>query len=232
VTIEQHVRAPGRVKVSYGYRYDFSHVFDPNPVLEARFIDIRTHTPRLNGAVVIDRRDDPFNAQRGWFHSSNLEYSSPAIGSDLRFVKYLMQASYFRPAGAAVVASNVRIGGVRAFEQEVILTERFFAGGSDTVRGYGKESLGGFEGGNALLVLNEEVRFPVYRWIRAVGFVDAGNAFPLISDVRLGGLKVGVGLGTRIETPFGLFRVDFGVPVPRPERGPRGRWYFSLGHVF
>ena len=38
------------------------------------------------------------------------------------------------------------------------------------------------EGGSALLVLNGELRFPVYRWLKGVGFVDLGNVYPKVSD--------------------------------------------------
>ena len=52
------------------------------------------------------------------------------------------------------------------------------------MRGYREDDLGprsvfdDADGGEALLVFNEELRFPVYRWLRGVGFVDAGNVYP------------------------------------------------------
>ena len=83
-----------------------------------------------------------------------------------------------------------------------------------------------------MLVLNQEARFPVYRWVGAVGFVDAGNVFSKVSDLSLGELKVGVGFGLRLYTPFALLRVDFGVPLSREPGTPKGRWYFSFGQIF
>jgi outer membrane translocation and assembly module TamA len=83
-----------------------------------------------------------------------------------------------------------------------------------------------------MLILNEEVRFPIYRWFRGVGFVDAGNVFESVGELSFTDLKVGVGLGLRLDTPFALFRLDYGVPVSREPDQPRARWFFSIGQMF
>ena len=62
--------------------------------------------------------------------------------------------------------------------------------------------------------------------------MDAGNAFTNLEAVSFRDLKVGMGLGIRLDTKYALFRVDFGVPVPREPGGPVGRWYFSVGQAF
>lgn len=85
---------------------------------------------------------------------------------------------------------------------------------------------------DSLLVFNQEVRFPIYKWVRGVGFFDAGNVFPLASDVSLTNLESGAGLGLRIHLPCSMCRVDFGMPLTRRETEPSGRWYFGIGHAF
>ena len=65
-----------------------------------------------------------------------------------------------------------------------------------------------------------------------MGFLDAGNVFPTISEVSFSDLKVGVGLGLRVDTPFALLRVDFGVPLSREPGDRRARWFFSFGQMF
>ena len=238
-TVQQEVRAGRKLRISYGYRFERNHVYDPDATAGDPFaLDFTINIARLTGALFTDTRNDPFDPARGWFNSSNVEYAAETLGSQLRFVKFLVQESYFHRFGAVVVASGVRFGGVRGLDQVIVPSEQFFAGGGNTVRGYKEDSLGPVDflgepaGGNALLVFNQEVRFPIYRWIRGVGFLDAGNAFPFVTDVRVSELKVGVGVGLRLNTPLAMFRIDFGVPVPRPANTPRGRWYFSLGHVF
>ena len=116
--------------------------------------------------------------------------------------------------------------------------ERFFAGGGNSVRGYGEDTLSPRDrfddvvGGNALLVLNEEVRFPIFKWVRGVGFFDAGRAFDTVSNITLKDLPTGTGVGLRVQTPIVLLRFDLGVPLDTT-LSPRGRrWFFSVGQMF
>ena len=111
----------------------------------------------------------------------------------------------------------------------LIQTERFFAGGGNSVRGYAEESLGPLgphgtpAGGSALLMLSQEVRFPLSRRIAGVGFVDAGNVFASVRDISLRELWLGAGLGLRFDTLVGLLRVDYGLGLERtPGRSPDG----------
>jgi outer membrane protein insertion porin family len=76
------------------------------------------------------------------------------------------------------------------------------------------------------------VRVPLYRWIRGVAFVDAGNVFVANSAMSVTDLEVGYGVGLRLHTPFSIFRVDLGFPVSRAAGQRARRWYFGLGHIF
>jgi outer membrane protein assembly factor BamA len=242
-TAEQRFNLRPTVLVSYGYQFERNHTFDPaaDPDDPLAF-DLTTRAARLTSTVVVDTRDDPFNAARGWFHASNVEYASAALGSELRFVKYLLQQFFFRPLAPAVVsASAIRVGAGRGFGQELLPSERFYAGGVNTVRGYAEDSLGSrdffgdAQGGQAEIILNQELRFPLFRWIRGVGFLDAGNVFDRAGDLSLTGLAVGVGAGLRFSTPVGLFRLDLGVPLSRLDADQverRPRWHFSFGQMF
>ena len=75
-----------------------------------------------------------------------------------------------------------------------------------------------------MLVLNGELRFPVWRWVKGVAFLDAGNAFVDPSHISLGDLKVGTGLGLRLDTPCALLRFDVGFPVPQQSNTLIRRW--------
>jgi len=229
VTTEQDIRRGRALRLSWGYRFDRNHVY-PVP------FDISVDTARLTSAFTVDTRDDPFAPRRGWFSGTTLEYSVPALGSDIDFVKVLTQGYSFHALGPLVLASAVRVGGV--FGPDALGSERFFAGGGTTVPGYRQDSLGPVDflgdpiGGEGLLLLNQEARVPIWKWFGAVGFVDAGNVFNTPSELSVKGLKVGVGAGLRLDTPFVMLRLDYGVPVPRPDGSRFGRWYFSLGHIF
>ncbi len=92
---------------------------------------------------------------------------------------------------------------------------RFFSGGTNSLRGFGYESLGELNdegkviGGKKLIEVSMEYEYPVYDKWAIAGFVDVGNAFDSLSRSEI---KVGVGLGARWSSPIGPVRLDFGVP--------------------
>jgi len=87
------------------------------------------------------------------------------------------------------------------------------------VRGYSQDSLSAFKlqkipfGGTRLLIVNQEIRVFVNRWLGGVVFADAGNTFG-DEGIVLGDLAVGLGFGVRIVTPLAPLRFDVGFPVP------------------
>ena len=124
-------------------------------------------------------------------------------------------------------------------------SERFFTGGDSTVRGFALDRLGseatlnpdGFPtGGNALVVLNAELRTPHVKGVGLVGFVDAGNVFLGASDLRVTDLRASAGMGVRYRSPLGPLRFDIGFKLDRRDftRGSeRGVVYhLSLGQAF
>ena len=238
-TFEQRLNVTRLFKIAYGYQYQKNHVFDPDADPDDPFaLDERLTQARLTATLVRDSRDDVVDARSGLFHSSNFEYAPKAVGSDVRFIRYFLQQFAFIPIGSrATAASALRIGVGRGFDdQRLIPSEQFFAGGANTIRGYRQDAIGGFDvfgdpiGGQAVIVLNQEIRFPIYRWVRGAGFIDAGNVFRDAGDLTLTDLKTGTGAGLRFFTPIGLFRLDLGVPVPKGVRDVR--WYFAFGQTF
>jgi len=145
-------------------------------------------------------------------------------------VKLLGTFYRYQPIGRVTLASAIRIGG--SLLGTLRFVDPFFVGGADTVRGYGEDALGpknflGAQGGDSLLVLNQEIRAPIYKWLRGVAFIDAGNVFSR-NRPSLSGLDVGYGVGIRLHTPFSILRVDMGVPA----RSGSKRWYFGIGQIF
>ncbi len=232
LSLEQRIRRGRALEIVYGYRVkrEVLDALDPeDPFYLAPL------TGRFTGTAFIDRRDDPFNASRGWFGSFNAERVTE-FESNEDAIK--VQGTYYRyqAVGPVVLASAARVGG--SFLSPLSFSERFFLGGADTVRGYGESLLGpktftgSARGGNALLILNQEVRVPVYRWIRGVAFVDAGNVFDSNSALSVTNLEVGYGVGLRLHTPFSIFRIDLGIPGTAQFLKRTPRWYFGLGHIF
>jgi outer membrane protein assembly factor BamA len=239
-TAEQRFRVGRRLQLAYSYNFERNHTFDTNAVPgDPLAFDLTLNIARLTETTLIDTRDDLVDATSGLRLSSTFEYSAGALGSDLRFVKEFFQQNYYRTLGDGIVfATSGRLGLGHGFGQELVPSERFRAGGGNSVRGYKEDSLGPLDvfgdpaGGNALVVFNEELRFPITGRFRGVGFFDAGNVFATVGDLSLGNLRMGAGAGLRVRTPFALIRADMGTPLaPKPGES-RVRWFFSIGQSF
>jgi outer membrane protein insertion porin family len=236
---EQRLQTASHFTLSYSYRFDRDHTMNTriDPITGIQF-DITVNVARLIGNAAWDTRDDPLNATRGSLYSSSLQWAPDRLGSQFRFLKYVGQAYRFQTVRGIVLASAARLGLVTALGgQELLSSERFLAGGSRTVRGVDENSLGPRDffgdpaGGEAMLVLNQEARVPVYKWLGAVAFVDAGNIYRQPRDFSLNQLTGSIGFGVRLSTPFALLRADYGHTTWG--EGPRvGKWIFGMGQAF
>jgi outer membrane protein insertion porin family len=125
-------------------------------------------------------------------------------------------------------------------------SERFFAGGDTTVRGFALDRLGtaetldpqGFpQGGNGMAIFNFETRAPYWKNLQFVWFVDAGNVFKYAGDIRLDEMRVTSGVGFRYRSPIGPLRVDWGWKLSTRIELTGGRersnvLHISLGQAF
>lgn len=83
-----------------------------------------------------------------------------------------------------------------------------------------------------MLVLNSELRFPLYKFFDGVAFVDAGNVYPRMADFKPFDLRASSGFGLRIRTPYVLVRLDYGFKLSSRPDEPRGKFFFSIGQAF
>ena len=223
--------------------------FDPRP--EVPFDQTQTVSP-LTATLTRETRDEVLDASRGTFFSQAFEYSPSWLGADKTYVRYLGQYFHYIPLqpdqlnrltgevqrARWVYAAGVRVGLARGFGAPLPLSERFFAGGSTTLRGFEQNALGEIgndrlnAGGAALFVVNNELRFPLFWIVDGVGFVDIGNVFPSVNTWDFGDLRESAGAGLRVRTPWFLLRGDYGVILDRRTGEPRSRFYFSIGQAF
>jgi len=170
-------------------------------------------------------RYNQLDATRGEFLSVDYALALRQLGGNISFNRF--QATYrryykLRALRETVLAGNMTLGLANLFNprdrdgngsiDEIDLTlpisERFFSGGSTTLRGFSFEEAGPRQvvipegpfrdskknivflnpftvpvGGNALAVLNLEARIPLTRSVQAVPFYDGGNVFRRIGDL-------------------------------------------------
>lgn len=193
----------------------------------------------LTLALVGDERDSLTDPRRGLFWSVGADLAATWLGSEAAYAKSYAQLFAYLPLGRGVTwAQGYRLGLVPGDDPLLLLEDRFRAGGSNTVRGFPQNYLGPQTaegdsiGGQALIVLNQELRFPVWKQLRAALFYDAGDVYGLARQVRPGSLRHSAGAGLRYMFPFGPLRLEYAWVIdPRPGEA-RGRVVFALGHPF
>ena len=252
VSIQQDLPLRSKWLLSYGYRFEKQRGFVPDPSAPEIMADVVSVAPAIF-TISRDARDSFLDATRGSFLSHGFEVAPGFLGSDFPYTRYYLQYfKYFpltrprtvpfgeQPERSRVVfASGWRLGLQKGFgEGGAVLTDRFYAGGGTTVRGFGQDELGPKlengdpAGGNAVLVLNNELRFPLFWIFDGVTFVDVGNVFPRPSDFRFSDLRTTGGFGLRIRNPFIVLRFDYGLKFQRRPGEKTGAFFFSIGQAF
>ena len=177
------------------------------------------------------RADNEIRPREGSKLSLEVRGANDGIISDTSFVQTIAQGLWIwsRPSGQRFLVRGQ--AGATAMHDfaELPASVRFFAGGDNSVRGYGFEELGPVDadgnviGGSSLLTGSFEFEQPLReRWSLAF-FVDSGNAFES-SNVDA---KTGVGMGGRWISPLGPIRIDLAVPLDDDTEDYR--FHFSLG---
>ncbi len=176
----------------------------------------------------VDRGLDPEWGDRLILSS---EFSQPAWGSDVGFTRLRARSKWVRtPWEGARFSSRVEQGWIGGESLDQIPASlRFFAGGDQSVRGFGYETIsptdasGQLTGARYLTTGSLEYGHPVAPKWRLATFVDAGTA---TNDYR-DPIKVGTGLGVRWISPLGPIRFDLGFGVS--EVHVPWRLHFGLG---
>jgi outer membrane protein assembly complex protein YaeT len=213
----------------------------------ADFEDLQDRAPRqfqgtealFHAAFLADRRDDSLNASTGYFYSLDGEYAPKLIGTDISYAKTFSQLFYYKKLGKIVSASGIRLGFLSIRSNVLTFAEKFRTGGSTTMRGFvyntvvpGEDALSIFFGGDSVLILNEELRFPIHKWFSGATFVDIGNVYRNISDFNPTDLRYSAGLGMRIGTGSFLLRFDLGFNLDPEEDESRAVFHFGIGQAF
>jgi outer membrane translocation and assembly module TamA len=242
------------------------------PLIDRVLPEVRIGSVSASG--VRNTRDDVFDPGKGALIALNGELALRLLGSEVGFAKTLLQGFIYRQLPSSrriVLAGGARLGLGTGFPRDIPLTdpngdpildsngnpltvpvrdlqasERFFAGGDTTVRGFQRDRLGRPDtldsdgtpkGGHAEVILNGEARIALSRKFGVVGFIDAGNVFAVVNDVSLGDLRAGAGFGFRYNSKVGPIRFDFGFKLGtlqtyRTNSEDRFALHISIGQAF
>lgn len=175
------------------------------------------------------RSDDPIYPRNGWRLFAEISGAHEAVLSDLSFLQLYGNAKYIRPLGSSRLLLRAEAATTAVDEAtDLPVSERFFTGGDQSVRGYEWNTLGARSvagdvvGGRNLLVGSVEFDLPVYNNWHAAVFYDVGNSFDDANDIRL---RDAAGVGIRWLSPIGAIRAD----IARALDGSGFRFHLTMG---
>ena len=247
-----------RVKLRAGYQIQQYGFRNPSPLLTPQLrMDIGIDHDEVLGAfkqaLVIDLRDHPVEPRWGVYAEIQVAEAGPYAGSKYQYQELAPELRGYIPLGPIELAAKARYAQITG---DVPPTERFYAGGATSNRGFAERELSpsvtGLDprvgstitvpyGGAGEIDTSVEVRFPILTIksmpLGGVVFMDGGDVTDKPSQLDLGNLNWAAGLGLRLLTIVGPVRVDFGYRLNRtttddPE--PLSKWAFhlSLGEAF
>ncbi len=224
-----------------------------------RSVEISSLTPNL----FIDRRDDPLNPSLGWSTNLQLEFAFPLLDAEANFAKLFWQQTQYTSLGPlGSLATSFRLGAIEGLSDtaplgplvpedlasaRIPISERFFGGGRTSHRAFERDRLGIVGdtlisngegdfvevGGNGLVVLNLDYRFPISGDFGGTVFFDLGNVWADWRDIDVGELEPGAGVGFRYTSPIGPIRLEIGWQLDPDLPGDEDPVFFlSFGNPF
>ena len=173
--------------------------------------------------------------------SVTLTPSLPTVGEGKAFLIVYASAATYIPVeygGRGIVALRGQVGSIQgASVFQLPPDQRFYAGGSGTVRGYTYQTIGPLfpddkpQGGLAMDAATLEFRQRIGANFGVVPFVDVGQV-NTTSRPFGGTLRAGAGLGVRYYTSIGPIRLDVGFPLTRVAGSGAFALYVGLGENF
>ena len=182
-----------------------------------------------------------FNPYYGSLTLYELTYVGGTLGGDNSFVRAVYSWSkYNKFTSNGVFASRVKFGWVTEFgkSKEVPTKERFYLGGAYTVRGFSENALGPADstgdpaGGEAIGLMNLELRKPLFWQIWGSTFIDCGYNVADIKDASFRSVALTFGVGLQWVSPVGPIRVDYGRRTNVNDYPSGGLFHFSILYAF
>ncbi|MCK5583447.1 MAG: outer membrane protein assembly factor BamA, partial [Elusimicrobiales bacterium] len=239
------------------YRLNTSYTYEKVKIsgVKDEYTNVLTEGTSITSSIYVefarDTRNNIWDPVSGSRSSIGLEFTGGPLMGDVNFYKPNISYSYnhklFEIDGYPFVLSFAnRFGYVARFgsTKSVPVYERYFIGGSETVRGYNSNGqIGPLDGGKVYSVANMEFKFPLARErkrtiVQWAFFFDVGNSWEDFNNVsmRFGTgstrLKAGAGFGIRFTTPAFPIRLDWAYGFNHEPGEQRSDIYFTLGNLF
>ena len=216
-----------------------------NPAVDApQFVLDQIGTQSTTGfrsALFRDTRDYYLDPRTGTRSAVHLDFGTPTLGGTNNFYKFNVDAIKYTPLFWNTRHSiRGRFGIAEGLEgKPVPLTERFYVGGINTMRGFvfGRAgpvtSSGSLLGADRQIIFNNDFIFPISTEAKLNGvlFFDYGKGF-VEGEKFSTKLRQAAGIEARWISPFGPLRVAYGINLDPNPLERKGVFEFSVGSLF
>jgi outer membrane protein insertion porin family len=179
-----------------------------------------------------------FNPLGGMYLGASIKANGLSIKADYPYLKYILDFRQYNNLVGKVWALRLKIGTITTENADdyIPLEERFYLGGSRSVRGWNRKQLGPVDdqgiplGGKSVFEGSLEIRQYVISGFSSVLFIDFGTISEKSLTFPLEETHFSPGFGLRYATPIGPIRLDFAFPIKAP--GEKMKFYFDVGQAF
>ncbi|MFQ5769316.1 MAG: BamA/TamA family outer membrane protein, partial [bacterium] len=186
--------------------------------------------------------DRLFSPTRGSLSSFFIETAGLLLQTKFKYYKIYGENRWYRKIKPGyVLAFRVLMGTMNSLGGSPVtpIEERFFAGGSYSVRGWRRQLLGPSDeegnprGGNSIIEGSFELRNPIYKGFSGAIFFDYGNVWENWLGFDLLDLRYAIGTGLRYNTLIGPLRLDFAWKINRQAQDNKNyEIHISIGQAF
>jgi outer membrane protein insertion porin family len=236
--------------ISVGYKFEYvkinkvSHRYkkymNDNNQTEGQLVS----QPSLS--LTRDTRDSLTDPTSGYHVNLFGSVTPQFLGSSSSYYRLEAKGSYyynfFDKAVVAMIGGKIGTVATVNRDKVVPIFERYFLGGSDSLRGFDYRSVsptfghGNNYGGQTMLQVTAEVTHPIWGPIRGAVFCDIGNAWRNSFELNFEDINVGVGYGLRIKLPVinAPIKLDLAYPIVNKQdyESSKLRFHFNLGFSY
>jgi len=192
-----------------------------------------------------DTRDSLLLSRRGTHADFSAEFAGGPLWGQTNIYKFQADAQHYILLPYDCILMIGGATGVADYygdSTEVPLFDRFFIGGSRSVRGFGNRDIGPVDqnneplGGDTMAYQNTELTFPIIDRVRGAVWNDMGflDARPFHYSDGWSELNMAAGVGLRLNLPIGPLRLDYGLPYKDQgyNHSDTGKFSFDVGYQF
>lgn len=179
-----------------------------------------------------------FSPEKGFSASLSFKYNGYIFPSDFNYTRLWVDLRNYQKLGDFTLALRGMIGGIYSKDSTgfVPVEDRFYSGGSNSIRGWGRSQLGPKRdtgsplGGKSIVEMSVELRRRLFWQLDGAVFMDAGNVWQNSYYYRMNDLAYSAGVGLRYKTPIGPIRFDVSMPIANEKK--KLQFFLSVGQAF